>query len=80
MSHPVIIDPAVFKAEKELKKLMQSQCDKSNKTTDFAAKRQVILCNDSGLKLIEMNKELQESLKCNRMADLISPACFDQVS
>ena len=83
VSHPVITDPAVFKAEKELKKLMQSRrLDKSDETTDFAAKRYLIMCDDSGLKLIdlEMSKELQESLKCKRMADLISPVCFDQVS
>ncbi len=73
-------DPKVLDAKRELKKLLQSQHEKSDIPTDFAAKRHLILCDDSGLKLIEMSKELQESLKHNRMDDLINRECFDKVS
>ena len=76
----IMRDPKVLEAKKELKKLLQSQHDKSDVPTDFAAKRHLILCDDSGLKLIEMSNELQESLKCDKMDDLINQECFNKVS
>ena len=76
----VVRDPKVLEAKRELKKLLQSQHDKSDVPTDFAAKQHLILCDDSGLKLIEMSKELQESLKCDKMDDLINQECFNKVS
>lgn len=76
----IVRDPKVLEAKKELKKLLQSQHDKSDVPTDFAAKRHLILCDDSGLKLIEMSNELQESLKCDKMDDLINQECFNKVS
>lgn len=75
----MVRDPKVLEAKGELKKLWQSQHDKSDVPTDYAAKRHLILCDDSGLKLIEMSKELQESLKCDKMDDLISQECFNKV-
>ena len=76
----IVRDPKVLAAKRELKKLLQSQNDKSDVPTDFAAKRHLILCADSGLKLIETSKELQENLKCDKMDDLINQECFNKVS
>jgi hypothetical protein len=76
----IVQDPKVLEAKRELKKLLRSQYDKSDVPTDFAAKRHLILCADSGLKMIETSKELQESLKYDRMDDLINQECFNKVS
>lgn len=77
----IVRDPKVLAAKRELKKLLQSQNDKSDVPTDFAAKRHLILCTDTGLfKLIETSKELQESLKFDKMDDLINQECFNKVS
>lgn len=76
----IVRDPKVLEAKRELKKLLQSQHDKPDAPTDFAAKRHLILCDDSGFKLIETSKELQESLKCDRLDDLINQECFNKVS
>ena len=76
----IVRDPKVLAAKRELKKLLQSQHDKSDVPTDFAAKCHLILCADSGLKLIEMSEGLQESLKCDKMDDLINQECFNKVS
>lgn len=76
----IVRDPKVLAAKRELNKLLQSQHDKSDVLTDFAAKQHLILCADSGLKLIETSKELQESLKCDKMDDLINQECFNKVS
>ena len=78
-SLPRIPDPVV-KAERELKKFLQLRHEKSDVAIDFAAKQQLILCDDSGFKLSEMTEQLRERLKGNRMADLINPKCFHQVS
>ena len=70
----------VFAAERKLKKLLHSRRDKTDVALDFAAKRHLIVCDDSHLKLIEMSKELQDRSKCNRKSIAISPKSFDQVS
>ena len=80
----IVPGPKILEAQRELKRLLQLRLDKPNGGTDidFAAKRHLIVCNDSGLQLVEMSKELQESIKCDtiHMADLISQECFDKVS
>ena len=67
-------------AQSELEKLLRSQHTDPDEQTNFAAKRHLIVCNELGLKLVEMSVSLQEILKFNRMADLISRKCFYQVS
>lgn len=75
-----VVNPKVLESERELKRLLQSRCDKSDVPMDFAAKRHLIFCDGPNLKFIEMSGKLQESLKCNKVEDLISHECFDKVS
>ena len=76
---PPRVPESVLKAERELKKFLKSQPGKSDVAIDFAAKRRLIVCDDSKLKLAE-HYQPQESSKCSRMTDLINPKCFHRVS
>ena len=79
---PLRVPESVLKAERELKKFLKSQPGKSDGAIDFAAKRRLIVCDDSKLKLVEMTECCQprESSKCSRITDLINPKCFHRVS
>ena len=76
----IAANPKVLGAQSELEKLLRSQHTDPDEQTNYAAKRHLIVCNKLGLKLVEMSVSLQETLKFNRMADLISRKCFYQVS
>lgn len=61
----------------KLEKVLQSQqTDPSTVPGNSTAKRHLIECTKSGVKLVEMSKSLQ----CKMKTDLISQDSFDQVS
>ena len=75
-----VANPKVYTARKELEKFLRSQHSDPGFGTSFAASRYLFVCNDQGFKLIEMDERLQETVKFNRMADLISRTSFVKVS
>ena len=77
---PVATNPRICDAQKELEKFLRSQHADPGSGTNFAATRYMIVCSDSKLKVIELDERLQESVKFNRMADLICARSFDKVS
>ena len=73
------VNPKLYAAQKELEKLLRSQHSDPGSGTSYAASRYMFVCNDEGFKLIEMDERLQETVKFDRMADLISQKSFVKV-
>lgn len=70
----------IYETQKELEKMLRSQhCDPGSEI-NYAATRYMFACCGSECKLVEMDERLQETVKFNRMADLICPKSFENVS